>query len=191
MVQKILDTASGQVSMDLRYATGEAEVYQAQYLDTKTWPDGYKRYADLFRHDPKSLIVAVNNQGAVMSHMGVERIHDYEIGPDMPGWDHDPKVVFRPDGNVWYIVGHVVGPEYRKSGLAYEVVGYTIEEARANPEIDMLAVILRENHPTLGKASKFWEKFGLKPLEHTRNAGWKASPEAPDSGGIVYAIDTV
>ena len=66
-----------------------------------------------------------------------------------------------------------------------QVFGLT-QMAKVN-NIPTISVILRINHPTLGRSSNFWEHHGFARLEHTFDPSWKASLIAEDSGGVIYA----
>ena len=172
----------------LRTCGDVGEAQRVQALDTEVWPEGYKQYLDLFVINGDSIKVAVGANCQIASYVGIERIRMEDLGTSMPGWDHDPKRWVRPKGRVWYIIGHAVTREYRKSGLSREMIRFLLDEAKES-DIDLVAVILRLNHPTLGKASTFWEHHGFRRLEDTFDPSWKASPTAEDSGGVIYAVE--
>ena len=177
---------SGQL-FKLKPADTIAEVNSVQRLDTETWPDGYKHYAALFDLDQNSIFVATDQSEDIASYVGVERIRDTDFKKGIPGWDHDSREFSHMEGKAWYITGHVVNPKYAKVGLSASMIDY-LKEAAVALDIDQIAVVLRINHPTLGKASRFWEKHDFTKLENTYDPNWKASPNAEDSGGVIYSF---
>ena len=186
MSEKVIQIGNEQIT--LRRAQSLEEVLQVQELDTLTWPEGYKHYKDLFDLDPYSIFVAVNQAGKVVSHVGVERINQSDLGIGMPPWDHDPRANWhKPNGDTWYITGHVVDNAYRKCGLSHEMISY-LKEIASDYYTRFIAVIHRLNHPTLGKVSEFWKHHGFVRLDQTLDPNWKAAPTAEGSGGVIYSL---
>lgn len=173
----------------LRNATITAEVAAVQELDARTWPEGYRHYVELFEIDQNSIYAAVTNQGEIVSHVGLERIIQADLGKGMPTWNHSPQGWYKHDSDVGYITGHTVREDFKGLGLSHHMIDY-VKKAAAMNGLEWLAVILRLNHPTLGKNSNFWKAHGFHVLGKSEDPEWKAAPNAKDYGGVVYISET-
>ncbi|HLC76647.1 MAG TPA: GNAT family N-acetyltransferase [archaeon] len=178
---------------EVRLAT-EREVHAVQELDSASREDGFQHYNKLFRIYPEGTLVAIDKD-TVAGYIGTERLNskDLEVGTSsnfkrsMPPWDHDPATYHRPDGNVLYILGHAVLPDYREFGVSHKLITDFLSRAKRDESIDQVAVIYNSRHPALRDPLKFWGGYGFAPLLDTYDPKWKHAADKPVDGGIIWA----
>lgn len=183
------------LDLEVRIAT-ESEIQAAQDLDDAAWEGGFQRYSELHHLYPSGIRIAATDE--VLGYIGAERLHedDLRVGASssftksMPPWDHDPQRWHRPDGNVLYILGHAVKPEYWKHGVSEAIMDDFLCWAREQDDITRVAVIYHLRHPTLANPLKFWGKHGFMPVLETYDPNWKYAADKKEVGGIIFALET-
>jgi len=152
------------VSYSIRRVRSVSEEDAVQGLDTKTWPEGFKRYQAL-----------IEKGGDILAMMYLP-------------WDH--PVIHDKEGTTLWVVGHAVRKDLWKDGIAKAVVESFIKGAKTDPKIDTLAVICDLDHPTVD-AVRYWSRFGFEPDETTRNPYWvRAKGLIPTKGSVITTLDT-
>ena len=186
------------VSYSIRRVRSVSEEDAVQGLDTKTWPEGFKRYQALIEKGG-DILVAVSkvpdHQIEVYGYIGWERIRRDQLEAMMYlPWDH--PVIHDKEGTTLWVVGHAVRKDLWKDGIAKAVVESFIKGAKTDPKIDTLAVICDLDYPTVDAvrtidAVRYWSRFGFEPDETTRNPYWvRAKGLIPTKGSVITTLDT-
>ena len=158
-----------------------SEIRSVQSLDAMMLEDGFRHYEQLFALNPRGILVAVDNE-KVVGFIAAERISQSKLASSLPPLDHDPEQ-FSEIGNVAYIVGHSVEPDYTIVGD--KLISQFLKSAE-DQKYAIAAVAHNFRHPTLRNPNDLWGRFGFGPISSTYDPDWKHAIDKPVDGCIVW-----
>ena len=171
---------------------------------------GFQSYHLLNPNDlPESvLVVAINKEGEVGGYIGAYPV-DYralivgvvsgykdpnklELGynKSFPPWDHNPKELYREEGQSQNIVGFAVAEKYQRIGIGNSIINKFLSKSQEQEIITHAIVICNHRHSVLRNPNKVWGRYKFKPVVDTWDSTWRYHIKKPEVGGTIWAVET-